>query len=313
MKKTILLLLLLMVFAFGADQRYGDVIGSHFYHARNWTVGVPFPADSNCPSLHTILGLIDSLGGGVDSTILRTQYGILTTWHGDTVWVRLDTTTVYSWLHSFHNWTDSTARAKDSVAKSGTAYSLVGGTIDQQARDTGLYAKNLALRDSSQNLRDSVRLDGKLATNGKAADASGADSADVGVVSRSCTGNAATADYATLADSMVYHKQTLTISSGRTTWALASGGYGRLLMSSNDTLNNPTGVSNGKTYTLRLIQDGMGSRLMSWPANIRFPGSVAPTLTATRMKADEFRFVGDMDSMLICVGAGFSYATSDTL
>jgi hypothetical protein len=165
-----------------------------------------------------------------------------------------------------------------------------------------------------------------LAIGGKAADASGADSADVGVVSRSCTGNAATADsskggsaratlaaYATKADTMWQHKQTLTIASGHTTWALASGGYGRLLMSSNDTLNSPTGVTNGKTYTLKLVQDGTGSRLMSWPANIRFPGAVAPTLTATRMKCDIFSFVGDMDSMLLCTGAGFSYATSDTL
>jgi hypothetical protein len=115
------------------------------------------------------------------------------------------------------------------------------------------------------------------------------------------------------ADTMWYTKQTLTTSSGHVAWNLANGGYGRVLMPSNDTMNNPTNVRNGRTYRLKLIQDGTGSRLMAWGTNYRFPGAVAPTLTATRMKADIITFIGDEDSLLIRTGAVFSITTGDTL
>jgi len=240
-----------------------------------------------------------------------------------------------------------------------------------------------------------------LALAGKAADASGADSADVGVVSRSCTGNAATASTAAantglwkMLDTTYFVKTTGTgadstgnhlvvqatrfrgaltgdvtgtadsaVAAGRATkiasdgdsakvwtmtspstqgwlaaagggggggdstwlipqtltdgatisWNIASGGQAKVMLGGNRTLANPTNVSNGKHYTLKLIQDGTGTRTLTWGANYRFPGAVAPTLTATRMLADIFTFLSDEDSLLFCTGAGFSYATGDTL
>ena len=85
------------------------------------------------------------------------------------------------------------------------------------------------------------------------------------------------------------------------------------MLGGNRTLANPTNVSNGKHYTLKLIQDGTGTRTLTWGANYRFPGAVVPTLTATRMLADIFTFLGGEDSLLFCTNGAFSFATGDTL
>lgn len=45
-------------------------------------------------------------------------------------------------------------------------------------------------------------------------------------------------------------------------------------------------VTLGQAIKLRLIQDGTGSRTVTWPANIYWPGGVAPTLTTTANRWD---------------------------
>lgn len=49
------------------------------------------------------------------------------------------------------------------------------------------------------------------------------------------------------------------------------------------TINNPI---SGTIYTLVLTQDGTGSRTVTWPATVHWPGGVAPTLTTTAARAD---------------------------
>ena len=52
-------------------------------------------------------------------------------------------------------WKSSDVVQFDSALVAGSAYSLVGGTIDQTARDTSIYAKWVAIRDSLFCIRDS--------------------------------------------------------------------------------------------------------------------------------------------------------------
>lgn len=47
---------------------------------------------------------------------------------------------------------------------------------------------------------------------------------------------------------------------------------------------------NGMTFTLRILQDGVGSRTVTWFAGIKWAGGAAPTLTTTPAKADTFQF-----------------------
>jgi hypothetical protein len=55
-------------------------------------------------------------------------------------------------------------------------------------------------------------------------------------------------------------------------------------------------MTRGKRLTVRLIQDGTGSRTVTWWSGIRWPGAVTPTLTTTAGQVDVFGF--------ICTGTG---------
>lgn len=54
--------------------------------------------------------------------------------------------------------------------------------------------------------------------------------------------------------------------------------------------SNPVG---GGRYTLLLRQDPTGSRTASWPASVKWPGGIAPVLTATVGRLDKIEFVYD--------------------
>lgn len=64
------------------------------------------------------------------------------------------------------------------------------------------------------------------------------------------------------------------------------------LTSSAWTLSNPTNPVNGQTLTYRLLQDGTGSRTVTWGSAFDFGGNggSAPTLTATAGKLDTVSF-----------------------
>ncbi len=47
----------------------------------------------------------------------------------------------------------------------------------------------------------------------------------------------------------------------------------------------------GQRFITRLVQDGVGTRLVTWFAGANWPGGVAPTLTVTANKADWFEFI----------------------
>lgn len=55
--------------------------------------------------------------------------------------------------------------------------------------------------------------------------------------------------------------------------------------------NNPPKA--GTLITIILVQDGTGSRTVTWPATVKWSGGTAPTLTTTAGKRDVFTFVYD--------------------
>ncbi len=52
-----------------------------------------------------------------------------------------------------------------------------------------------------------------------------------------------------------------------------------------------TNATAGQTFVIKLIQDGTGSRTVTWFATILWPAGTVPTLTTTANKADWFGFV----------------------
>jgi hypothetical protein len=65
-----------------------------------------------------------------------------------------------------------------------------------------------------------------------------------------------------------------------------------LTLTGNCTYTFPTATA-GKSFTLFQKQDATGSRTVTWPASVKWPGGTAPTITATASKGDKFVFTGD--------------------
>lgn len=83
-------------------------------------------------------------------------------------------------------------------------------------------------------------------------------------------------DGATVTFNMQYNKHTVTL-----------GGNMTLAVSN---------VAVGQVFLIRLVQDGTGSRIITWFPGISWAGGTAPTLTTTPNKADVFGF--------LCTGSG---------
>ena len=86
--------------------------------------------------------------------------------------------------------------------------------------------------------------------------------------------------------------QTITAASdGATvTFDLSLGNVHTVTLGGNRTLALSNG-STGQVFIVRLLQDGTGSRTVTWFSTIKWPGGVTPTLTTTVSKADVFGFV----------------------
>ena len=87
---------------------------------------------------------------------------------------------------------------------------------------------------------------------------------------------------------------------------LANGSVQYLTLTGNCTYTFPTPVA-GRSFTLVQKQDGTGSRTVTWPASVDWPGAVAPTLTATANRADKFVFTAIDGSNWLGSVAGQNY------
>ena len=52
-----------------------------------------------------------------------------------------------------------------------------------------------------------------------------------------------------------------------------------------------SGETVGQVFMIRIIQDGTGSRTVTWFSTIKWPDNVVPTLTTTASKIDVFGFL----------------------
>lgn len=82
----------------------------------------------------------------------------------------------------------------------------------------------------------------------------------------------------------------------------------RVVLTGNTTLANPTNVSSGQTMTLRVKQDGTGSRTMAYGSKFKFPGGTAPVLSTTANALDvlTFQYDGIDDTYCLVASKAFS-------
>lgn len=72
----------------------------------------------------------------------------------------------------------------------------------------------------------------------------------------------------------------LTATTGSTTVNLTNGNTQVLTLGSNTTLSFTNATAGTScSLSLYLVQDGTGSRTVTWPAGVRWPGGTAPTLS----------------------------------
>jgi len=83
-----------------------------------------------------------------------------------------------------------------------------------------------------------------------------------------------------------------TLTDGSTVaWDVSASPIAKLTLGGNRTLSAPTNaVGSGQYISLLLIQDGTGSRTLTWNAAYEFTADEAPTLTTTASKGDLFTF-----------------------
>lgn len=74
---------------------------------------------------------------------------------------------------------------------------------------------------------------------------------------------------------------------------------------------NPTfafsNITTSQPFTIIILQDGTGSRVVTWPANIKWQGGVAPVLSGAN-NYDIFSFVRIDDTYFLGSFSGFSFS-----
>ena len=98
-----------------------------------------------------------------------------------------------------------------------------------------------------------------------------------------------------LADDLVtsaklnYSETTLTDGS-TVSWNASTEDVAKVTLGGNRTLGSASSGTTGQFISLLIIQDGTGSRTLTWNAAYEFASDTAPTLTTTAAKGDLFVF-----------------------
>ena len=74
------------------------------------------------------------------------------------------------------------------------------------------------------------------------------------------------------------------------TWDASTQDVCKVTLGDNRTLAAPTNGTTGQFISILVIQDGTGSRTLTWNAVYEFKDDTAPTLTTTASKGDVFVF-----------------------
>ena len=86
--------------------------------------------------------------------------------------------------------------------------------------------------------------------------------------------------------------QTLT-DAATVNWNMDSGASAQVTLAGNRTMAAPTNLRAGGTYLLLIIQDGTGSRTITWNAVFKWAGGTAPVLSTAASSKDIISFWSD--------------------
>lgn len=150
---------------------------------------------------------------------------------------------------------DAIASAPPSTPSSGIATIYVDST-----------SKNIAVKDDAGVVKHGVQT--ATCTNGVGA------ISDAGAVTCTTTFTNPAVTAQTLTDGATIN------------WDTNSGAVASVTLGGNHTMAAPTNLKTGGSYWLSVIQDGTGSRTITWNSAFKWPGGTAPTLTTTASRKD---------------------------
>ncbi len=104
----------------------------------------------------------------------------------------------------------------------------------------------------------------------------------------------------------LYAKQRKLIDATNIKWDLNTNQAAIVTLAGNRTLDNPTNMKAGASYTLIVVQDGTGSRTLAYGANYKWPSGSAPVLSTAANAIDILTFVSDGTNMLGSVLKAFA-------
>lgn len=86
-------------------------------------------------------------------------------------------------------------------------------------------------------------------------------------------------------------------------WDMNSGFDFAVTLGGNRTMSNPTNKKVGQKGRLRIVQDGTGSRTLSWSSDFEFAGGAAPTLS-TAASAEDVLYYDVISASRILITTG---------
>lgn len=90
-----------------------------------------------------------------------------------------------------------------------------------------------------------------------------------------------------------YKEGVVTANTGTAYTIALTGTVQNLTLTGSCTFTFPAATTAGRSFLLILRQDSTGSRTVTWPAAVRWPGGTAPTITATASRYDLYAFTAD--------------------
>ena len=82
-------------------------------------------------------------------------------------------------------------------------------------------------------------------------------------------------------------------------WDASANQVCKVTLAGNRTMAAPSSQVDGAFYHLTVIQDGTGSRTITWNAVFKWPSDTAPTLTTTASEQDELTFRSNGTNMYL--------------
>ena len=168
---------------------------------------------------------------------------------------------------------------------------LINGTTIGHTDDTDLITVADGLVTVAGEVQMTTLDIGGTNVTSTAAELNYSDLATLGTTAASKVFTADANGLTKISGAALYTEDTLTDGS-TVAWDVIASPVAKLTMAGNRTISAPSGTTPaaGQFVSLLLIQDGTGSRTITWNAVYEFTGDVAPTLTTTAAKGDLFVF-----------------------